>query len=557
MKVHNVPAGNAEVVAKLLADLYKNSPSTRIAAAGNSSIIVWASPEEQFEIARHIIGGANARTESIPLNSLEAAKVAEILQRMFGDIKSGAPFIEPDLNRNAIIVKGTGDQVREVQSVLQALGEGVVEGADTPGGKMRIINLDKGGAAALAEELQRPMKQMRKNPVNVITPGSGNPEPEPKKAKPPQSPAPAPAPGQKQTYNDDPRSAPIRLVGGQGNQLVDPQAQKKKDDKPGREDAPVNIMASGNRLIITSDDPQAMKMINELVRLLTTTPSGEGDFEVIRLKNAIATDAANILDQAFNGTRQEQQQQRGFGGGGGGFGGRGGFPFFGQFGAPGAAAPAAPTPNRIRVVADPGTNSLLIKASPLDMLNIRRLLDKAIDTDENDSAATVRTWLIKVKHGSAMEIANVIRDVYRDHMNATTSNTVVSGYPGFSVGGGGFGGRGGGGGGRGGASSVAASMPLSIGVDDRSNQIVAACSERMYEELKTLVEDLDFSAKDSTKTVKVMSIKGIDPLVVQQAIDAIQGRPVNRAGVTPAPTGLGGSGGFRGPTGSSGTRRQR
>ncbi len=543
LKVHNVPAGNAETVVKLLKDRYKDVPTVRIEAAGNSQILVWAMPEEQFEIAKHIIGGADAKTELILLNSLDANKTAETLLKMFGEIKSGAPYIESAPEKNAIIVKGTGDQVREVQDVLKALGEG----AATPVGNMRVITLDKGGAAALAEELQRLMSQMRKNPVKVITPGSGNTEPEPKDIKPQQAP-PRPAPGQKQTYNsNDPRSAPIHLVGGQGGQLVDPQAQKKKDERPGREDAPVNIMAVGNRLIISSDDPAAMQMINELVRLLTATQAGEGDFEIIRLKYANATEAASILDQAFNGTRDEQRAMRG-GPGFGGFGGsRGGFsPFFSQFAAPGASTPATPTANRIRVVADTGTNSLLVKASPLDMLQIRRLLDKAIDTDENDSAAIVKTWLIPVKNGSAMEIANVIRDVYRDHMNATTSNTIVGGFSGFSVSGfGGHSSRGSGGSSRG---SAASSMPLSIGVDDRSNQIVAACSERMYEELKKLIEDLDTAAESSTKTVKVMSIKGIDPVLVQQAIEAVQGRPVNRAGMSSSP--WGGTSGFS-PSGRS------
>ena len=50
--------------------------------------------------------------------------------------------------------------------------------------------------------------------------------------------------------------------------------------------------------------------MQELVRLFTQTPSGEGDFEIIRLKNASATEAARILDEAFNGPKQQAQQQR-------------------------------------------------------------------------------------------------------------------------------------------------------------------------------------------------------------------------------------------------------
>src|SRR5205823_11634865 len=101
-----------------------------------------------------------------------------------------------------------------------------------------------------------------------------------------------------------------------------------------------------------------------------------------------------ILDEAFNGTANELRQQRssnfsGFGGGRGG-----GMPFFGPFAAPGAATPNNPSQNRIRVVADPATNSLLVKASPIDMLSIRRLLDKAIDAEDTDSRALTRSELV-------------------------------------------------------------------------------------------------------------------------------------------------------------------
>src|SRR5205823_3751063 len=97
------------------------------------------------------------------------------------------------------------------------------------------------------------------------------------------------------------------------------------------------------------------KLVSDLIRLLTQTSGGEGDFEVIKLKNASAVEAAKVLDEAFNGPKQQPQQQ----------GGRGFNPFLQQM-AP--AAPTTPQPNTIRVVADPNTNSLLVKAKPIDML---------------------------------------------------------------------------------------------------------------------------------------------------------------------------------------------
>jgi type II secretory pathway component GspD/PulD (secretin) len=183
--------------------------------------------------------------------------------------------------------------------------------------------------------------------------------------------------------------------------------------------APVTITVVGNKLFVSSDDPEVLMLVNELYRLLTQSP-GEGDFKVIKLKNANAQVAAQILDEVFNGPRQTQQgggnrqgggggnRQGGgggnpFGGGGGGnpFGGGGGgnnpaANFFGPLANQNAQLPATPRQDRIRIVADPNTNMLMVRASPLDMITIRNLLDKAIDTGEvdrsNSSMPTPLRW---------------------------------------------------------------------------------------------------------------------------------------------------------------------
>src|SRR5207253_3129200 len=60
------------------------------------------------------------------------------------------------------------------------------------------------------------------------------------------------------------------------------------------------------------------------------------------------------------------------------------------------------------------------------------------------------------------------------------------------------------------------------------------------------VEALDSGTKDATRTIKVISLQGVDPLLVQQAIDAIQGRrtPTTQPGAgTPGFSPFGGRGG--------------
>ena len=67
-------------------------------------------------------------------------------------------------------------------------------------------------------------------------------------------------------------------------------------------------------------------------------------------------------------------------------------------------------------------------------------------------------------------------------------------------------------------------VSLSISVDDRSNRLILVCSERLYDDIKKLVDELDKAALNAMTTVELVRVKGIDPLVIQQAIDALQGR---------------------------------
>jgi type II secretory pathway component GspD/PulD (secretin) len=293
-----------------------------------------------------------------------------------------------------------------------------------------------------------------------------------------------------------------------GQQLVDPQ-QSQGDTKPGSKNAPVTISAVGNTIIINSDDPDAVKLAQELVRLLTQAPATEGSFEIIRLKNTSAADAAKTVDELFNGKPEPVQPI---------------FPFPGRGGRRFAPPPpVSKAPARVRVVADTASNSLLVKATPLDMLEIKRILDKSIDSGDTDSSAIMRTWPpLPLKYAKATDLASIIRDVYKENTNpnGTTTGPVGRGRQGFFsrrflAGINGNNGNG------------ARTVTLTLGVDDRSNSLIVNCSELLYRDIKELAGELDLAARDSARTYRVLSFKGLDPALVQHVVDAVQGRNTN------------------------------
>jgi general secretion pathway protein D len=533
-----LPTANAEEIAPQLQKLFEKSPGVQITALGKGTLVIQADQESHLRIQQLIRGGgepiATYTMETIFLNIWEAPKAADMLTSMYGDQTKGGPYIGTDPTRNALFIKGSEQLVKDVIKTVEAM-EGTALGGSAAG-KMRIITLDQGSASVLAEALERLLPQMRQNPVRVIQPGTqmANPlgSPPAYQPQPQQQPREQPqraVPGKQNTTQFNPAPAngspntnqvaygqPLMIPGG-GNPLVDPQNQGGPKELPGRPDQPITITAFGNKLMVTSDDPKALALVQEMVRLITQTQAGEGDFEVIRLRYADATEAAQVLDEAFNGKPKSSGKGGSSKGGPSGGGGINPFSLFQQFAGGGATPPADPTAERIRVVADPGTNSLLVRAKPLDMLTIRKLLEKAIDSNVLDTEALPRPWLIgPLEYADAEEIADLIETVFRENTNKKTStgrggdNDRPSFFP--------FGSRSSSGG-----SQNIGKISLSVAADTRTNTLIVNCPKLMYEDIKLLVDRLEQASKDSTETVKVIPIRDVDPLLVQQAIELFQG----------------------------------
>src|SRR5262249_35194946 len=126
LKVYNVP-GIAEKMAATLQEVHKASATCRISAAGTSKIIVYATPEDQISISRDILGaGDTSTTKSITLDvgDRDPESVAKTLVGAFGDpkdSKTGAPYVEAITDRNAVLVRGTDEQLADAKDILSAL----------------------------------------------------------------------------------------------------------------------------------------------------------------------------------------------------------------------------------------------------------------------------------------------------------------------------------------------------------------------------------------------------------------------------------------------------
>ena len=502
LKTYPVPSGNAEAMVKILQDNYKQSTTVRITAVNDNSIMAWAGPGDQFDIARLIkeSGGSGRKTERIELTILDAAKMVDTIKGIFGEGKTGAPFVEAQPENNALVVNGTTEQITEIKAALKAIG-------DMGTSNVRVFTLETGSARIMAEVLKEALEKQGKpvriiKPEDLLAPGGAGQEKTP--APPSQKKGPGPS-----SQLSWPRTPGILVAqAGPGKPLFDPRAEKQGETEKGK--GTITIMASGNKITVISDDSEMLKYVQQFVRLLTESPTGSEDFEVIRLKYANAIDAARMLDECFNGARPQQATTTPVPLT---VGRRPGVPGRGGGGEPGPRTGQ----DRLRVVADPNINALLIKASPIDMLMVRKMIRDSIDTKEPNSRMAMKTRIIgPLKHASALEVSSVLRDVFRENIN-TSPLPGQAGYGATALGNPNLG-----------RPVDAHGNPrppsLSLSVEDRSNTLIVKCTQPVYEDLKVIVDEMEKAAKESPRTVQVFSIRGIDPYLVQQAIDAIQGR---------------------------------
>ena len=497
----------------------RKTGNLRIMANGASQIMVWACPQDQLDIAKIITNSQPPpdAVEAITLTVLDPTRLAETIKGAFG--KNDSLFIEADASRGVIIVKGTAEQVKSVKQFIQAVGENPSQQS----GNMRIFSMEKGGASArtMAEALERMLRELRpNNPVKTVFPGDfgekKKPEPAPK-IPPPSDP-------------NDFQSKMYKRLGSSYVATAQDKLPQGKGERP-----PVLITAFGNKLIVSSDDREALVLIEQYIRLLRETQADAADFVVIPLTYLNAVEAASVLDEVFNGPRPTGQMGGGPGNRGGGRGpggpgggGPGGINIPGLPGGLGALAQlgnlaggGTPRVERIRVVADTATNKLLVKASPLDMLTLRNLLSK-LDVGDVENAVRITTKVIgPLKYAQATDVASVIEKVYRESMNNNGRAGVVNTTP--------FGafaafGRGNAPNQNVDANGNPKGVTLTIAVDDRTNSLVIACPETMHEDIAKVVKSLEDNAKDTTKVVQIVSVKGVDPYLLQQAIDAMQGK---------------------------------
>lgn len=236
----------------------------------------------------------------------------------------------------------------------------------------------------------------------------------------------------------------------------------------------INVNPGNNSLVIT-DYADNMRRLARIIASLDVPNAS--DIEVIQLKHSVATDLVPLVQRLVDG---------------------------GSAGAPGAAAPgAADASFRTTLMADPRSNSLILRAAnPARVALVRTLVEK-LDRPaaESSNGAAGNIYVVYLKNADAVRLAATLRAAM-----AANQQSITPGTPGATGGGTpqqsapqamqvnlNSGSQGGG--------SAAANAPLNnanqpstggqIQADPSTNSLIITAPEPQYRQMRAVIDRLD------------------------------------------------------------------
>lgn len=573
LEVYSVTGSDPQSALAVLQTLLAGQPDVRLSVdAKTNSLVALARPAQQATIRATLsqLQREAQRVEVIRLNRVDPQVAVLSINRLFSagiDLSKGGsgvapPQVDADPTTRQLLIRGTESQIQQIRSLLDKMGESSEAGAAGQG-NVRMVPLTGQAARHALEHMQEIWPGLRPNKIRVLSPGTEIPGVRPTQPeKPPAAPAAEPA---------KPEAAPAKehstqLPGGarvmfiacgagvspasaaetaaqQGRGVDVGRAPNADSPRPGplpkgEGDKPADIIVvpGPDGITIASDDKEALDEFERLLGALADRgAAGRPELTVFYLKHAKASQVAELLDQVFGGGTTVVQNPA-----------APGMP-------PNVQRPAAPPreplamPNSllrlgidrtlvptgtIRITADNRLNALVVQANAVDVVTIEQLL-KVLDQKESpeDVLVAPKPRMIPVVHTQAQEVADIVRQVYADRMiEGTTPMRGGMGRMGMM-------------GGpymqmmqglygmqqqqqRGGRRNNEELPRMSVGVDVRTNALIVAAPDPLFQEVKQLVEQLDAAASAQGQTMRVVTLHRASPEAVQQALSAIAGESV-------------------------------
>jgi type II secretory pathway component GspD/PulD (secretin) len=271
---------------------------------------------------------------------------------------------------------------------------------------------------------------------------------------------------------------------------------------------------------MSSNDSEALDRMERLIQALSAAAPPKTKWTVYYLRLADATETATMLGSLFPDVTVAQSTSTTTG--------RslfGGFNGFRTNTTDDSGLGSLSKGGKLRIIPELRSNALFISGPEDEVNQVMEALGVLDSAELPESLKDRVPRLIDIQHADVTDVAGIVRDVYKEHMDAGTAGQ--QGGQQNSNRGGGFNPMamfmGGGQQQQNGARTPRA-VQLSIGVDTRTNTLIVSASDPLFRQVESLVKSLDESASQARRTVKVVSLQNANSSVVQQTLGSLLGK---------------------------------
>lgn len=518
--------------------------------ARNNKIHIVATPKEHEKIAemiRQLDGEGGSQSVSvINLSSLDPISATATLRSLFLRDGNDAPTIEADLLGRRLLIRGTPDQVIQVKALLAQLGEdGSGRSTETRDrGPVRTIPLGGRDSQEILQLIDKLWSASSgdENPIRIVVPSDnslirervlGEDEAAPTQKRGFRNPSQNTSTPQNRPIQQKHRAAEVdnqRYFFTASDQKIEeaPQKQTKAtseepaEEKPKQQPEqkkptetappvakkkPVAISTNGDNLIISSTDLEALNRLEQMIEALTQAIPPKSQWTVFYLRSADATATAKMLESLFpTSSVSDMGSDSGMLGGLSSIGGS-------LMDATGLTT-LGMGPQTLRIIPEARSNALYVTGPADKVRSIEQML-KVLDASElPDSLRDRSPGIIPVEYASVNDVANIVKELYKDYMQAPQQQqNGQRGNPFAAMMGG-----------RGSQNSSNAKPPeakLAVSVDANANQLLVSANDSLFQEIQSLVRELDYSAQMSRKSVRVVTLNNGNSALIQNALTSL------------------------------------
>lgn len=291
-----------------------------------------------------------------------------------------------------------------------------------------------------------------------------------------------------------------------------PAASEQKPE-PAASNSPISVTFSGGNLVVVSQDEAALDRFEELISSMQQSMPPKNQWTVFYLQSADATETAATLERIFPSSSVSRSgTTEGFLGdlsSGLSSMGRGLMDMTGL-------NTLTAGPQSLRIIPDIRSNSLFVAGPPHLVDEVEDML-KVLDASELPEQLRDRQpRYIAVKNAEVGEVAEIVRNVFSEELEPPQARQ-QQGNPLAAIMGGG--------GARGGDQRNPVNrVKLTIGVDYQTSRLIVSCSEPLFQQIEQVVQELDQSALEARKTIRVVQLEHANTSTLKTTLGTLMPR---------------------------------